>query len=130
MTALPHTLLWFFYTSGSTAQRTCTRAVQLRTRVLLAQRRADPAAQVRTAQAAAAARSLAEEGFEEALADLAPDALQAALAAKAAALQARAAALPAAPAPGSPQARLTKRLATRRSFAALIHAVRGPKSRC
>lgn len=85
---------------------------------------------MRTAQAAAAARSLAEEGFEEALAGLAPDALQAALAAKAAALQARAAALPAAPAPGSPQARLTKRLATRRSFAALIHAVRGPKSRC
>ncbi len=60
---------------------------------------------MRTAHAAAAARSLAEEGFEDALAGLAPDALQAALAAKAAALQARAAALPAAPAPGSPQAR-------------------------
>lgn len=50
--------------------------------------------QVRTAHAAAAARGLVEDGLEQALAGLAPDALQAALASKAAALQARAAALP------------------------------------
>jgi len=101
--------------------------VQLSTHMLLSQRHADPgvntAAQVRTPHAAAAARSLAEEGFEEALAGLAPDALQAALAAKAAALQARAAALPAAPAPGSPQARPAEG-AARHTMQPLIRAVR------
>lgn len=53
--------------------------------------------------AAAAARSLVDESFEEALAGRGPEALQAALESKAAALQERAAALP--DVPDSPQAR-------------------------